>query len=58
MRETAAIGIAKLVQVSPDLVSEATPSLIKALEDSDEHVRLSVLEGMVEVVKSSPGQAR
>ena len=57
MRETAAIGIAKLVQVSPDLVSEAMPSLLKALNDSDKYVRLSVLEGMVEVVKVSPGLA-
>ena len=57
MRETAARGIAKLVQMFPELGSEAMPSLLKALNDSDEDVRQSVLEGMVEVVKVSPGLA-
>ena len=57
MRDTAAKGIAKLVHTSPDLVSEAMPSLLKALNDSDRNVRQSVLEGMVEVVKVSPGLA-
>ena len=33
------------------------PSLLKALNHSDEDVRQSVLEGMVEVVKVSPGLA-
>ena len=41
----------------PDLGSEAMPSLLKALNDSDLDVRQSVLEGMVEVVKVSPGLA-
>ena len=57
MRKTAVTCIAKLVQMSPDLASEAMPSLLKALNDSDEDVRQSVLEGMVEVVKVFPGVA-
>ena len=57
MRETAAKGIAQLVQMSPDLASEAMLSLLKALNDSDLDVRQCVLEGMVEVVKVSPGLA-
>ena len=43
--------------MSPDLVNEAMPSLLKALNDSNEDVRQSVLEGMVEVVKVSSGLA-
>ena len=57
MRETAAKCIVTLVQMSPDLASEAMPFLLKALNDSYEGVRQSVLEGMVEVVKVSPGLA-
>ena len=41
----------------PDLGSEAMPYLLKALNNSYEGVRQSVLEGMVEVVKVSPGLA-
>ena len=57
MRETATKDIAKLVQMSPDLVGELMPSLLRALNDSHEDVRQSVLECMVEVVKVSPGLA-
>ena len=57
MRETAVKCIAKLLQMFPDLGSEAMPSLLKALNNSDEILRQSVLEGMVEVVKVSPGLA-
>ena len=57
MRAAATKGIAKLVQMSPDLVNEAMPSLLKALNDSNEDVRQSVLEGMVEVAKVSSGLA-
>ena len=57
MRETAAKVIAKLFQKSPNVVIEAIPYLFKALEDSDPHVRKSVVEAIVELVKVSPGLA-